>query len=189
MEESFNINKVTIRSLLERLHHVPKGHTQASVKHRNSTKNFSSNPIDERISYADALKNQHRKISPTQPENPQRIIPTNEDLNSQPRLSTRLTSVCRGLWSSVKGVPLTQPIVSATSKRAIELLDSQNKVLDSEKVTELTYGPKRSPPREFQLPKSLALDKKGNYPVYLVLYGRERKTSIKLSPTVMRKAL
>ncbi|GIY42277.1 hypothetical protein CEXT_699681 [Caerostris extrusa] len=45
-------------------------------------KRFASNPIDERISFADALKNQHQKISPTQPENPQRIIPTNEDLNS-----------------------------------------------------------------------------------------------------------
>ncbi|GIY64670.1 hypothetical protein CDAR_103161 [Caerostris darwini] len=45
-------------------------------------KRFSSNPIDERISFADALKNQHRKVSPTQPENPQRIIPINEDLNS-----------------------------------------------------------------------------------------------------------
>ncbi|GIY48200.1 EF-hand domain-containing protein 1 [Caerostris darwini] len=59
-----------------------------------------------------------------------------------------------------KGVPLTQPVASATSKRAIELLDSQNKVLDTDKVAELTYGPKRSPPREVQLPKSLALDKK-----------------------------
>ncbi|GIX92022.1 hypothetical protein CDAR_268461 [Caerostris darwini] len=43
------------------------------------SKRFSSNLIDERISFADTLKNQHRKISPTQPENTQRIIPTNAE--------------------------------------------------------------------------------------------------------------
>ncbi|KAF8767126.1 EF-hand domain-containing protein 1 [Argiope bruennichi] len=59
-----------------------------------------------------------------------------------------------------KGVPVPRPIFSATSKRALELLDAQNKVLDTEKAAELTYGPKRSPKREIQLPRHLAMDKK-----------------------------
>ncbi|GBO13389.1 EF-hand domain-containing protein 1 [Araneus ventricosus] len=59
-----------------------------------------------------------------------------------------------------KGVPVPQPIFSTTTKRALELLDAQNKVLDTEKAAELTYGPKRSPKREIQLPRHLAMDKK-----------------------------
>ncbi|GIY76459.1 hypothetical protein CDAR_124821 [Caerostris darwini] len=60
----------------------PKATRKPPSSAETSPKRFSSNPTDERISYADALKNQHRKISLTQPENPQRIIPTDEDLNS-----------------------------------------------------------------------------------------------------------
>ncbi|KAG8194775.1 hypothetical protein JTE90_017217 [Oedothorax gibbosus] len=59
-----------------------------------------------------------------------------------------------------KGVAVPQPIASTTVKTALELLDAQNEGLDREKVTELTYGPKRFPPKETILPRYLALDKK-----------------------------
>ncbi|GFW78757.1 EF-hand domain-containing protein 1 [Trichonephila clavipes] len=59
-----------------------------------------------------------------------------------------------------KGVPVSQPIFSTSTKNALHLLDAQNKVLDREKAAELTYGPKRSPPKAVELPRYLALDKK-----------------------------
>ncbi|GFT38348.1 EF-hand domain-containing protein 1 [Nephila pilipes] len=59
-----------------------------------------------------------------------------------------------------KGVPVPQPIFSASTRRAVELLDIQNKILDREQAAELTYGPKRSPPKAVELPKYLAMDKK-----------------------------
>ncbi|GFQ79786.1 EF-hand domain-containing protein 1 [Trichonephila clavata] len=59
-----------------------------------------------------------------------------------------------------KGVPVPQPIFSTSTKNALHLLDVQNKILDSEKAAELTYGPKRSAPKAVELPRYLALDKK-----------------------------
>lgn len=55
---------------------------------------------------------------------------------------------------------MPQPIASASAETAMELLSAQNLALDKDKITELTYGPKRSPLREIKLPRYLTLDKK-----------------------------
>ncbi|GIY58133.1 hypothetical protein CDAR_431891 [Caerostris darwini] len=76
-------------------------------------KRFSSNPIDEWISFADALKNQHRKVSPTQPENLQRIIPTNEDF----KFSNQDYLHCKRIFNRwVELIPIMTNSKTATAK-------------------------------------------------------------------------
>ncbi|XP_035221808.1 EF-hand domain-containing protein 1-like isoform X2 [Stegodyphus dumicola] len=59
-----------------------------------------------------------------------------------------------------KGVPVPKPIASTTAKAAAELLEAQNKIPDTEFLATLTYGPKRTTPKEVSLPRYLAMDKK-----------------------------
>ncbi|XP_015927805.2 EF-hand domain-containing protein 1 [Parasteatoda tepidariorum] len=59
-----------------------------------------------------------------------------------------------------KGVPLSKSSLSSTSETAAALLEAQNKTLDRETLTRLTYGPKRTETTEIKLPKYLAMDKK-----------------------------
>ncbi|GIY34148.1 hypothetical protein CEXT_54211 [Caerostris extrusa] len=87
----------------------PKATRKLPSSTETSPKRFSSNRIDERISFADTLKNQHRKISPTQPENPQRIFPTNKDLNSLTKniyIVKKNFQPCFNRWAEL--IPSTQ---------------------------------------------------------------------------------